>query len=151
LEKIHNKIKSACIEICPILPFPASSLRRVDEIVVNHADIFFEGLLISADNLLLCDERMPFDIYRKILEVEQYYRTRLGSLPDIGKVKTVVSPLSSKTLSLGMLLAGTERSMPICHVEPGTYDVQATEDGKLLGSSSWEPLEIWLAGEPYAK
>jgi hypothetical protein len=149
LEKIHNKIKSACIEICPIVPFPASSLRRVDEIVVNHAEIFFEGLLIAPDNLLLCDERMPFDIYRKILEVEQYYRTRLGSVPEIGKVKTVVSPLSSKTLSLGMLLAATEQSLPICHVEPGTYDVEANEDGKLVGDSPWEPLEIWLAGEPY--
>jgi hypothetical protein len=150
LEKIHNKIKSSCIEICPIIPFPASSLRRVDEIVVKHAEIF-EGLLVSPDNLLLCDERIPFDIYRKILEVEQYYRTRLGAVPAIGTVKAVVSPLSSKTLSLGMLLAATERSLPICHVEPGTYDVQANEEGRLIGGCPWEPIEIWLAGEPYTK
>ena len=150
LEKIHNKIKSTCIEICPIVPFPASSLRRADDIVVNHAEILFEGLSVSPDNLLLCDERTPFDIYRKILEVEQYYRTRLGKVPTIGKVRTVLSPLSSKTLSLGMLLAATERSLAVCHVEPGTYQVETTEGGKLVGGSTWEPLEIWLAGEPYA-
>jgi hypothetical protein len=149
LEKIHNKIKNACIEICPIVPFPASSLRRVDDIVVSHAEVLFEGLVVSPDNLLLCDERTPFDIYRKILDVEQYYHTRLGSVPEIGKVTTVVSPLSSKTLSLGMLLAATESSLPVCHVEPGTYHVETSEDGKLVGGTVWEPLEIWLAGEPY--
>ena len=149
LEKIHNKIKSACVEICPIVPFPASSLRRVDDIVVNHAEVLFEGLLVSPDNLLLCDERTPFDIYRKILDVEQYYHARLGLLPAIGKVTAVVSPLSSKTLSLGMLLAATERSLPVCHVEPGTYEVETSAGGKLVGGATWQPLEVWLAGEPY--
>jgi hypothetical protein len=149
LDKIHNKIKSACIEICPIVPFPASSLRRADDIVVKHAETLFEGLLVSPDNLLLCDERTPFDVYRKILEVEHYYRSRLGSLPAVGKITTVVSPLSSKTLSLGMLLAAIERSLPVCHVEPGTYQVETNDDGKLVGGGTWEPQEIWLTGEPY--
>ena len=99
LEKIHNKIKGTCVEICPILPFPASSLRRVDAIAVKHAELLFEGLLVSSDNLLLCDERNSFDVYRKLLEVEQYYRERLGAVPTIGQVTTVTSPLSSKTLS----------------------------------------------------
>jgi len=150
LEQIHNKIKSTCIEICPIVPFPASSLRRVDDIVVNHSDMLFEGLLVSPDNLILCDERTPFDIYRKILEVEQYYHARLGSLANIGRITTVVSPLSSKTLSLGVLLAAVERSLPVCHVEPGTYQVETSANGKLCPGHTWEPSEIWLAGEPYA-
>lgn len=150
LEKIHNKIKSACIEICPIVPFPAGSLRRADDIVVAHSEILFEGLLVSPDNLLLCDEQTPFDIYRKTLEVEEYYRTRLGSVPGIGKVTTVVSPLTSKTLSLGMLLAATERALPVCHVEPGTYSVETDANGQLVGSGAWQLTEVWLAGEPYS-
>jgi hypothetical protein len=94
LEKIHGKIKGTCVEICPILPFPAQSLRRVDDIVVKHSELLFEGFLVSPDNLLLCDESTPFDIYRKILEVEEYYRSRLSFVPAIGEIKTVVSPLS---------------------------------------------------------
>lgn len=143
LDKIHNKIKGSCVEICPILPFPARSLRRVDDIAVKHAELLFEGFLVSVDNLLLCDERILFDVYRKILEVEEYYRRRLGAIPVIGKVTTVVSPLSSKTLSLGMLLAAIERSLPVCHVEAGTYQVD------MLGDTTRDPTEIWLAGEPY--
>jgi hypothetical protein len=150
LEKIHNRIRSSCVEICPILPFPARSLRRVDDIAVRHSELLFEGFLVSPDNLLLCDERNPFDVYRKILEVEDYYRRRLGAVPSIGTLTTVVSPLSSKTLSLGMLLAAIERSLPICHVEAGTYEVAVDADGRLLGDATRGPIEIWLTGEPYA-
>jgi len=149
LERIYSKIKGSCVEICPILPFPARSLRRVDDILIRHAEILFEGFLVSLDNLLLCDERTPFDVYRKILEVEEYYHERLGAVPGIGRVTTVVSPLSSKTLSLGMLLAAIERSLPVCHVEPGTYQVEVDNEGRLLGSTNCGPTEIWLAGEPY--
>lgn len=145
LEKIHNRIKGACIEICPILPFPAKSLRRVDDVAVRHAELLFEGLLVSADNLILCDERNPFDVYRKILEIEDYYRVHLGTIPAMGKVTTVVSPLSSKSLSLGMLLAAIERKLPVCHVEAGAYSLETNGATEV----NYFPTEIWIAGEPY--
>lgn len=149
LEKVHNKLKGGCIEICPILPFPAPSLRRVDDIVIAHSELLFEGFLVTTENLLLCDERTPFDVYRKVLNVEEYYRKQLGAIPGMGGVTTVVSPLSSKTLSLGMLLAAVERGLPVCHVEPGTYQVDADQAGHLTGDTARGPTEIWLAGEPY--
>jgi hypothetical protein len=149
LEKIHNKLKGACIEICPIMPFPARSLRRVDDIVVNHSELLFEGFLVTHENLLLCDERTPFDVYRKILDVEQYYRQRLGAIQGMGTATTVVSPLSSKTLSLGMFLAAVEQSLPVCHVEPGTYQVDTDETVRSVGDPTRGPTEIWLAGDPY--
>jgi hypothetical protein len=151
LEKIHNKIKGVCVEICPILPFPARSLRRGDDLAVEHAELLFEGFMVSPDNLLLCDERNPFDVYRKILEVEEYFRHRLAAVSAIGKVATVVSPLSSKTLSLGMLLAAVERSLPVCHVEAGAYQIDVDEQGSLVVDTARGPIEIWLAGEPYAE
>jgi hypothetical protein len=150
LEKLHNKLKGGCIEICPILPFPAPSLRRVDDIVITHSELLFEGFLVDPENLLLCDERTPFDVYRKVLDVEEYYRKQLGGIQGMGAVTTVISPLSSKTLSLGMLLAAVERALPVCHVEPGTYHVDSDESGHLIGDLGRGPTEIWLAGDPYA-
>jgi hypothetical protein len=150
LEKVHNKLKGGCIEICPILPFPAPSLRRVDDIVIAHSELLLEGFLVSPENVLLCDERTPFDVYRKVLNVEEYYRRQLGAIHGMGKVTTVISPLSSKTLSLGMLLAAVERSLPVCHVEAGTYQIETDESGRLIGDTARGPIEIWLAGEPYA-
>jgi len=149
LEKVHNKLKSGCIEICPVLPFPAPSLRRVDDIVIAHSELLFEGFLVAPENLLLCDERTPFDVYRKVLNVEEYYRKQLGAIKGMGAVTTVISPLSSKTLSLGMLLAAVERVLPVCHVEPGTYQVDTDQSGHLLGDTTRAPTEIWLAGDPY--
>ena len=125
-------------------------MRRADEIIARHFEQLFEGFLVSMDDLLLCDERTPFDIYRKILEVEEYYRTRLASVPSIGMITTVVSPLSSKTLSLGMLLAAIERGLPVCHVEAGAYQVQLDDKGAFLESEGTSAKEIWLAGEPYS-
>jgi hypothetical protein len=150
LEKVHNKLKGTCIEICPIVPFPARSLRRVDDIVLRHSELLFEGFLVAHENLLLCDERTPFDVYRKVLEVEEYYRSRLGAIRGMGAVTTVVTPLSSKTLSLGLLLAAVERALPVCHVEPGTYLVDTDEGGRLVGDTTRGPIEIWLSGELYA-
>ncbi len=149
LEKIYSKLSGSCIEVCPILPFPARSMRWADEIAVRHADVIFEGFLVTTDNVLLCDERSPFDVYRKVLEVEKYYRTRLGVLPGIGAVRAVVSPLSSKTLALGMLLAAVERQLPVCHVEAGSYEVDVDDRGRLQGDTKRVPSEIWLTGEPY--
>ena len=150
LEKIHNRLKGQCIEICPVLPFPARSLRRADDIVVRHSEILFEGFLVAQENLLLCDEGTPFDVYRKVLEVEEYYKKQLAAIRPIGSVTTVVSPLSSKTLSLGMLLAAVERSLPVCHVEPGTYHVDIDDAGRLIGDPARTPTEIWIEGDPYS-
>lgn len=149
LEKIYNRVKSQCIEICPILPFPAMSLRRVDDAAVQHSEVLFEALRVSFDNLILCDERSPFDVYRKILEIEEYYSGRLGAVPSIGTTRTVVSPLSSKSMSLGMLLAAIERNLAVCYVEAGSYSLQENVNSEISFWTKYNPIEIWIAGEPY--
>ncbi len=88
------------------------------------------------------------DVYRKVLNVEEYYRRQLSAIQGMGNVTTVLSPLSSKTLSLGMLLAAVERSLPVCHVEPGTYQIETDELGHLIGDIARGPTEIWLAESP---
>lgn len=145
LTKIYSVLSSQCIEICPILPFPAQNLRRADDIVVEFGDILFETFKVTPENLLLCDERTPFDVYRKVIEVDEYYRNRLAALDIIGSVKTVVSPLSTKTLSLGILLAAIEKGLAVCHVDAGSYVINDT----LTVDADQRPMEIWLAGEPY--
>lgn len=149
LEKIHNKLRSSCIEICPIVPFPAVSLRRADDIIVKHAELLFESFLVSHENLIMCDEHTPFDVYRKIMDVEAYYRDRLSGIHGIGPVTTIVSPLSSKTLCLGMLLAAVEHNLPVCHVEAGALEVDVDRMTAILATSKYVPKEIWLTGEPY--
>jgi hypothetical protein len=142
LERIHEKVRSACIEICPLLPFPAVPVRQVDDVVLNQSSTL-EALGCSWSNFILCDETSPFDVYRKLCELHSYYVQNLSRLPEVGTVTTVVSPLSSKTLSLGVLLAAIENQLPVCHIEPTAYQVA----GDLVCRGT--PKSYWIAGEPY--
>jgi hypothetical protein len=149
LQKVHDLIKGDCIEICPVVPFPSGTLRRSDNILMSLREVLFENFAISKNNILLCDERNPFDVYRKVLQIDDYYRDRVASLPALRNVTTVVSPPSSKMLSLGTLLAAIERKLPVCHVGARAYaiDDPARATGDLEGVTT---TEVWLTGEPYA-
>jgi hypothetical protein len=149
LRKIYDYIRSDCIEKCPILPFPAKNLRRSDDILVNLREVLFNEFAVSKNNILLCDERTPFDIYRKIIQIHDYYQERLSALSSLGEVTTVVSPLSTKTLSLGMLLAAIEKKLPVCYVESGSYTLNTDSPSYRDVSSRTAPMEVWLTGEPY--
>ncbi len=146
IRKIHNQLRADCIETVPILPFPASSLRRVDDVLISNSEVLYSELGIGQGNILLCDAQNPFDIYRKIVGVHDYYKEKLER--HIGELTTIVSPLSGKLLSLGMLFAAMERRLPVAYVEAGLYEVrEGPLNVGLLGDQ--EPTEIWLAGEPY--
>jgi hypothetical protein len=144
--KIHDQIKDDCIEICPVLPFPSDPLRKPDDVLIANSEVLFQELAITHTNLLLCDETNPFDIYRKVVALHDYYSDKLSPL--VGSVTTVVSPLSSKLLSLGALFAAIERKLPVSYVEAGLYNL---EDGamEVFETAQITPIEIWLAGEPY--
>jgi hypothetical protein len=147
IRKIHNQIRDECIEICPILPFPAKNLRTADEILIELSDTLFEDFLVSPGNLLFCDERTPFDIYRKVVQLHDYHVEKLGRL--VGEVTSVVSPLASKLLSLGLLLAAIDRHLPVSYVEAGMYEIDADRFYE-LAARQHDPLEVWVAGEPYS-
>ena len=146
--KIFNHLKEDCIEICPILPFPADSLRRADDVLIDNSEVLFQELDVLSTNILLCDESNPFDIYRKILGLHDYYLEKLSRI--MGEVTTVVSPLSSKLLSLGMLLAAIERKLPVSYVEAGLYQPPVRQIEEFQPCTD-RTLEIWLTGEPYAQ
>ena len=144
--KIFNQVKDDCVEICPILPFPAEPLRKADDILIDNSEVLFQELDILPTNFLLCDETNPFDIYRKIVGLHDYYLEKLSGL--LGDVTIVVSPLSTKLLSLGMLLAAIERRLPVSYVEAGMYDPPVAEIEQFTELKD-QTLDIWLTGEPY--
>lgn len=149
LSKIHSQLESECVEICPIIPFPTKNIRRPDDLLINLREELFERIFVSQENILLCDERTPFDLYRKIVEMDSYYRERLRDLPGIGEITTVVSPLANKMLSLGVLLAAIDRELPVSYVEAGSYDIENEHMELSVEKDDIIPVEIWIAGEPY--
>jgi hypothetical protein len=149
LQRVHDLLKGDCIEICPVVPFPSSTLRRSDDIIMSLREVLFENFAISKNNILLCHESTPFDVYRKVLQIDDYYRDRVASLPELGEVATVVSPPSSKMLSLGTLLAAIERRLRVCHVGARAYTLSGGDVHLEDTSSTSTTTEVWLTGEPY--
>ncbi len=147
LDRIHQKLTPD--EICPVVPFPSRSPRRGDEIVFQHRELLFDTFQVEPRNILLACEYNPFEAYKQIFEAMDRYRRALNEL---GGCKAFVSPLSSKLLSIAVLLAcydhlygeipGKRLKVGIPYVETATYadPVQNPND-------PFELYSMWIRGE----
>lgn len=147
LDKIYQKVTPD--EICPILPFPSRSPRRGDEIIYEHRELLFDTFQVEPRNILLACEYNPFEAYKQVFEAMDRYRQ---ALDELGGCKAFVSPLSSKLLSIAVLLAcydhlygqipGNRLKVGIPYVETATYTdpVQKPDD-------PFELYSMWIRGE----
>lgn len=147
LELIHEHINPD--EICPVVPFPSRSPRRGDEIIYEHRELLFDTFQAEPKNILLACEYNPFEAYKQIFEAMDRYRRALGELRGC---KAFVSPLSSKLLSIAVLLAcydhlycqseDTKMMVGIPYVETATYG-----DPKQDPEEGFELYSMWIRGE----
>jgi hypothetical protein len=132
-------------EVCPVLPFPAHNPRRTDDLLIELRGFLIDALDVEPGNYIYADESNPFDLYRGLSRLHERYREALRPL---GEAAIVLSIHSSKTLSLGALLAAYEHAMPVMnasaerHYEFDPADVSAD----LLAET--ELATLWLAGTP---
>ena len=147
LRKIQEKLDPD--EICPVIPFTSRSPRRGDEIIDEHRDVLFGEFQIEPRNILRANEYNPLEAYKQLfMEMDRYRR----ALKELGGCKAFVSPVSSKLLSIGALLAcydhsyrevGTERMVVgIPNVETAIYS-----DPLLNGELKSELYSMWIRGE----
>ena len=96
---------------CTAAPVRDPETRRVlgviditggDEVVGEHRETLFDDFLIEPANILLASEYNPFEAYKQIYTAMAQYKRALKTM---GGCKLFVSPLSSKLLSIGVLLA----------------------------------------------
>ena len=147
LELIWNRLNPD--EICPVVPFPSRNPRRGDEIVAEHGGLLFTDFRIEPSNILRASEINPFEAYRELFLAMERYRRALGEL---GGCKAFVSPLSSKLLSVGALLAcydhrfgaveGKRLRVGIPYVETAAY----AEPEAAVAEES-ELYSMWIRGE----
>ncbi len=100
LERIRSELDPD--EICPVIPFPSRDPRRGDQLIEEYRLLLFDDFRVEPANILYACEYNPFEAYRQIYGAIDRYR---DSLSDLGGCKVFVSPLSSKLLSVGALLA----------------------------------------------
>lgn len=137
-------------EICPVIPFPSRDTRRGDEIIDQHRELIFDEFNVEPKNILLACEYNPFEAYKQIYAALERYR---ATLEELGGCKAYVSPLSSKLLSVGALLAcydhlhgeapdGQRLMVGIPYVETADYADPSPE-----AATSFEFYSMWIRGE----
>ncbi len=131
-------------EICPVLPFPARDLRRADDLLIELREVLVDRLEVEPSNYIYADERNPFDLYRTLTRLQARYRSALSP---VGESTVVLSMHSSKSLSLGALLAAYEHELPALNAEPDHYDFSPVDETDELMAGT-ELSGAWLTGTP---
>ena len=108
-------------EIYPVIPFPSKDARRGDRIIAEYRQFLFDDFRVDTKNILYACEFNPFEAYKQIYSVIKRYR---DSLNELGGCKVYISPLSSKLLSVGAVLA--------CYNHRRTKDDTTKENEKLV-------------------
>ncbi len=151
LEKVMTVIP-ADAEVCPVIPSPSKDPRRGDRLLLEYRESLFQRMQTPKNNVLYASEANPFESYRQVYGALERYRRSLSML---GGVRFVITPLSSKLMTVGISLACFElrsqsaqdsHSIAIPYAEPTRYSAQVTE----LRESRPELAALLLTGIAYA-
>jgi hypothetical protein len=147
-EKI-TETKDRLYEICPTLPFPSKDPRRSDTVLINHHSILFDEFTIEPQNITYIPEQNPFESYIQLSQAILNYKK---SLKILSGCKAVISPFSSKILSIAALLTAYENQedVAILNVDSDGYEIDDEKELKKMGGES-ELILTWLSGIPYEK
>lgn len=153
ISKLYDYI--APLEICPILPFPSDNPRRPDEIFIEYQQMLAEPYKVSPRDISYASELGPLDVYRRLNTLHYHFQKVLEPLCEgLGKSRTVVSPLCSKMLSIGVLLVVIENEgdgMGIANAFGGGHAPLnvAVFRKKKLEERALAQHTVWVAGEPF--
>jgi hypothetical protein len=140
LDLIHKAVDPS--DTCPILPFPARNPKGPDLLIEEYGSQLENLWQVDPRNVLYADEANPLDLYRSILRLDSA-RTRV--FRESRQSQLILSPLGSKLLSIGSLMAAIERDFPVVYVEAIEYKVSFGPMAQNRGSL----VHIWLQGEAY--
>ena len=132
-------------DTCPIVPFPAANPRQVDILAEEFIAELENAWSVDTRNLVYADESNPLDLYRTILRLHDL---RQLLFQDIGGSLMILSPLGSKIMAVGALLAAMERNLPVAYLEAIGYDMMS---GPPQGHVDHKLVHLWLEGDAYPK
>lgn len=145
LDRIHTHVQPD--DVCPILPFPADDPRRSDRLIAEYQEQLESVWEVDAHDIVYADEKNPLDLYRTILRIDEF---RSAVFKETGGSLTILSPMGSKVLSIGALMASIERDFPVVHVESVSYSVDFERLDEARRGAPGELVHLWLRHETRA-
>ena len=141
LNALHSYLEPH--DTCPIVPFPAANPRQVDLLAAEFISEFENAWSVDTRNLVYADESNPLDLYRTILKLHDL---RHRVFENIGGSLMILSPLGSKIMAIGALLAAIERNLPVAYLEAIGYSMKS---GPQPEEGEHKLVHLWLEGEAY--
>ncbi|MCU7919933.1 MAG: hypothetical protein KZQ95_16475 [Candidatus Thiodiazotropha sp. (ex Epidulcina cf. delphinae)] len=132
-------------DTCPILPFPSRDPTAGDRLAFEFLEELEDIWEVDTRNIVYADEENPLDLYRTILRIAD---ERRPVFQDLGGSSLVLSPLGSKVLAVGALMAALELDCPVYYVEALGYDVD-WEKADNADKDVQAMRHIWLYGDAY--
>ena len=111
-------------KICPVLPFPSRNPRRADDLLTEYQNELANEWEIDPRDIVYASERNPLDCYRTLSMLkERFDRTMEGTY----EPRMVLSPIGSKVLAAGAMMAAIEHEMAVQYVETESYNFANAE------------------------
>ena len=143
LDRIRSAI-DGIYRTCPMLPFPAINPRRADELITEFGGQLRDDWEVDARDLIYVSERNPLDSYRTISTLKlRYDKTVEG----IYQPEMILSPVGSKVMAVGAMMAAIEHNLPVQYVETVRYDFGS--DAPAGPPKKDRLVHLWLDGPVY--
>ena len=98
---------------------------------------------VDARDVVYADEQDPLHLYRTILRLDDL---RKPVFRDAGGSILILSPLGTKVMSLGALMAALERDLPVAYLESIGYNFEPSAEPEMPAPHL---IHVWLEGDVY--
>ena len=105
-------------KICPVVPFPAQDPRRADNLLSEYESEIVNDWEVDPRDIVYVSEHNPLDCYRTLSTIkERFVRAVEGTY----EPRVILSPMGSKVMAAGALMAAIEHEMTVQYVETERY------------------------------
>lgn len=116
-----------CYKICPLLPFPSRNPRRADDLLAEYRSALVDDWLVDPRDIVYASERNPLDSYRTLSMLKtRFDKTMSGTY----EPRMILSPIGSKVLAAGALMAAIDHKMAVHYLETESYIYSQPENSQ---------------------
>lgn len=144
LTTIQSSLKDL-YKICPVLPFPAREPRRADELISEFSNTLLAEWDVAPRDFLYVSEWNPLDSYRAMSMLKKRYDR---TVENVYSPRIVLSPIGSRVMGIGAMMAAIEHDLEIKYVEALRYDVK-TPGALVSPPTDFQLVHIWADGPIY--
>jgi len=131
-----------CYKICPMVPFPSKDPRRSDVLLAEHQSRLVNEWLVDPRDLVYVSERNPLDTYRTLSMLTQRFNE---TVKGVFEPQVFLSPIGSKVMAAGALMAAIEHDLTIQYLETVRYEYAPADHA----AAAPQTVHLLLSGPAY--